>query len=364
MDSSLLSYALTAIVSAICGAAAFSVYNSQLYGTYHLELNQGSPGGSKPVPEPKVEPEARAKPTPQWMNLGFWKDADSFPEACEALALRVIRAARCRSYSCVLDVGFGSGDSLLLFLTHPDVPKPRYLKGITNVKSHHATAIQRVEDARSAHWRNKEIVVDLRCGDAIYRSPRRSPACHPLDPQSPLTKPTSIIAIDCAYHFNTREMFLRQCYERLDESGNVALADMCLIAPKDSLFSWLKTRAVCLVLGVPWANMITPEKYRAQLESIGFVEVSFEDISDAVFPGIIAFLRGETLPKHRNAQTEDVSRSEGKRDQRVVMEKGKGGLELGKMWGLMGSVFKMWWKECGGTYVLVSARKPPIYDRD
>jgi hypothetical protein len=42
---------------------------------------------------------------------------------------------------------------------------------------------------------------------------------------------------------------------------------------------------------MPRANMISPEKYAQDLQEIGFVDVTMEDISEEVFPGFVEFLR-------------------------------------------------------------------------
>lgn len=86
MISSVLPYALTAVASAVCGATAVLVYNSQLYGTYHLELNQKpahrpdlepttkeSVSEFEPQPQPSPTPDKEQETETQWMNMGYWR---------------------------------------------------------------------------------------------------------------------------------------------------------------------------------------------------------------------------------------------------------------------------------------------------
>src|SRR5882762_9807922 len=42
------------------------------------------------------------------------------------------------------DVGHGSGESLILQISHPEVPRPSRLTGITSLKTHHQRSSDRV----------------------------------------------------------------------------------------------------------------------------------------------------------------------------------------------------------------------------
>jgi hypothetical protein len=131
------------------------------------------------------------------------------------------------------------------------------------------------------------------------------------------------MALDCAYHFKTRETFLKQCFERLDpRGGRIALADMCFEpVSSDGRVRCFIARIVSRILAVPSANLITRSEYSLQLASIGFVEIEVEDISEHVFPGFIIFLKSR-----------------------------------GALWGVFASVVGFW-RRSGGTFVLVSATR-------
>jgi SAM-dependent methyltransferase len=121
------------------------------------------------------------------------------------------------NFSCTLDVGHGTGESLIFLLTHPSVARPSHLTGITSLASHHQRSQARV--ARL----NQTVPVDLHAGDAVYRPGAHK---HPFDP-SASDKFDTILALDCAYHFRSRAEFLRQAYGRLRPGGAVTLADIC-----------------------------------------------------------------------------------------------------------------------------------------
>ncbi|KAJ7783854.1 S-adenosyl-L-methionine-dependent methyltransferase [Mycena maculata] len=234
------------------------------YGEFHLSLNHLP--GDKPGTAPRTE----------WLNMGYWKNTTVFPEACEALALKLVEAAGCKPGGHVLDVGHGSGESLILLLTHPAVSRPSKLAGITSLEAHH-----RRSQARVAHL-NTAVPVDLHVGDAVHRG---GPG-HPLNPSS--EQFDTILALDCAYHFQTRRAFLQQAHNQLRPGGSVALADICF-APGALQTSW--TRWVTAVLRLmPRENMVSTDEYLAEMRRIGYTDVRLEDISADVFPGFLKFL--------------------------------------------------------------------------
>lgn len=114
---------------------------------------------------------------------------------------------------------------------------------------------------------------------------------HPLDPSSTAPPFTSILALDCAYHFHTRQDFLEQAFARLSTGGRVALADICFSPTA------LERRWIALVTSavMPTANMVSPETYVQGMQQIGFVDVVMEDVTDDVFPGFIGFLQSRGI---------------------------------------------------------------------
>ena len=130
--------------------------------------------------------------------------------------------------------------------------------------------------------------VKLYEGDAIGRA---SDERHPLDKTHHNTYNT-ILALDCAYHFDTRRAFLEQAFACLTVGGRIALADICF-AP-GSLSAWTKLKVTASGT-MPWANVVTTEEYLATLKEIGYVDVELQDISEHVFPRFIQFLKTRGL---------------------------------------------------------------------
>lgn len=172
-----------------------------------------------------------------------------------------------------IDVGHGTGDSLLLYLSNSSLP-PSHLTGITSLASHTSRSEIRVAKFQGS---THPTQVKLYTGDAVYRGEKG----HPLQEGSEYDV---ITALDCAYHFSTRLKFLQQSYNSLSSSGGrIGLADITF--SPSSVFS-----SYFLSLVVPKDNVISTQEYLSQLSDIGFKDVEVEDISNDVFPAFIEFL--------------------------------------------------------------------------
>ncbi|KAG7099276.1 hypothetical protein E1B28_001135 [Marasmius oreades] len=266
------------IVSAcVCTTLIISVWfhmkSSDPYDLFHLDLNK-LPGQEKTRP-PKTE----------WLNMGFWKDTQVFPEACEALARKLITAAEIKDGARILDVGHGTGESLILFLTSPSIPRPRSLTGITSLALHHQRSAARVQRLTRS---SEGTAIFLYHGDAVYTSTEQQD--HPLNFNGASTF-DAILALDCAYHFHSRGEFLRQSFHHLTPGGRIALADICFDG--EALQRPSLMRSVLKLM--PKENMVSMEEYVATMERIGFTDVRLENISKYVFPGFTGFLRGRGI---------------------------------------------------------------------
>ncbi|KAJ3522055.1 hypothetical protein NM688_g8932 [Phlebia brevispora] len=264
-------YTCVALLAFILGLRSLAHKLRDPYGSFHIDLN-------------RIDPAEKGEPKTEWLNMGYWKDAKSFPDACEALALKVINAAHCAPGGRVLDVGHGSGESLLLQLQHPNVPRPSELVGITSLAEHHKRALARTKlaDSSSTH-------VTLYHGDAVYRS-NKAGRDHPLSPSTSAPGFTSVVAIDCAYHFHTRRDFLVQCFATLAPGGRIALADLCFGADASGNTRGWEGTLISLLGVMPKDNIVSCDAYVCEMESIGYEDVHLEDISADVFPGFIRFL--------------------------------------------------------------------------
>lgn len=187
-----------------------------------------------------------------------------------------------------LDVGHGCGDSLILLLSHPDIPPLDSLYGITSLPAHHRRSQARVSQLLSSNPAlAARTQVELFQGDAVWRDDER----HPLSPDSAQLF-DAILALDCAYHFNTRRKFLLQSYERLRPGGRIALADICFDTAPSSLVAFILSS---IMRAMPRANVQSKSEYVAGMESMGYTDVTMEDITEDVFPGFVRFLSTQKL---------------------------------------------------------------------
>jgi hypothetical protein len=195
------------------------------------------------------------------------------------------------------DVGHGSGESLILQISHPEVPRPSRLTGITSLKTHHQRSsdrVARLQSSPSDSSHDDKLEVILYHGDAIFR-PELSKSGHPLDPSSQAPAYTTILALDCAYHFNNRSSFLRQSLHRLTPGGRIALGDICFTpaALKPTTYHLLPIHRLVRLSGLMApSNAISTDQYIQEMQEMGYVDVQLEDISEGVFPGFTKFLKG------------------------------------------------------------------------
>jgi hypothetical protein len=188
------------------------------------------------------------------------------------------------------------------------------LTGITSLPTQHARSRERTTTYQASTYA-QGCKVTLFCGDAVFHPGHTD---HPLDPASPTTQFTSILALDCAYHFVSREIFLRQSFARLSPGGCIALGDLVVSGPLPFGLRAVLSR----LLSVPPENMITPGMYEEQLKAIGYANLRLEDISENVFPGFRLFLKSR-----------------------------------GGFWWIFELVIG-WWVHAGGRFVIISASKP------
>ncbi|KAF9481373.1 S-adenosyl-L-methionine-dependent methyltransferase [Pholiota conissans] len=305
VDSTPHSTALLLLIPLLVFAAYWvGMRSTDPYGLFHLSLNR----------LPSDDPDSL--PKTEWLNMGYWKDTEKFPDAAKALAMKLIAAANLKQGGSILDVGHGTGESLILLLSEPTLPKPSHLVGITSLQLHHLRSLQRVQKRQAEQPALQATKVDLHYGDAVYDGVQND---HPLSLESKVSF-DSILALDCAHHFNTRQSFLEQSFRKLASGGRIALADICFSSDA------LKTPRVKLITSMvrvmPAANRISDGDYVASMKNIGYDDVKLEDITADVYPQFIVFLKSR-----------------------------------GIIWWFFGCVLQ-WYTGVGAKFVIVSGRKP------
>ena len=192
-----------------------------------------------------------------YLNMGYWKDTNNIIKASEALINLVVEKAEIKNGHKVLDLGFGYGDQDI-YIANKFVDTKIY--GLNILPKQVNEAIKKVELAGLAN----RIILDE--GDAV---------------NLPFENDTFdvVIAIEAAFHFNTRQRFFRESYRVLKAGGVICLAD-CLpskFAQMDNQFL-----SASLNMGIPIENQYGIEKYTELLGLSGFSDVSVDDLSEFV----------------------------------------------------------------------------------
>ena len=141
---------------------------------------------------------------PRWLNIGYWKAARTYPEACAAMVELLGTRAGLQPTDEVLDVGVGFAEQDFVFV---DRFKLAHITGIDITPVHVEKGRERVAK------RGLEDQIDIRLGSATAM-------------EFPDESFDKVLALECAFHFDTREDFMREAFRVLKPGGTIALADM------------------------------------------------------------------------------------------------------------------------------------------
>jgi SAM-dependent methyltransferase len=211
------------------------------------------------------------EPDEAWINVGLWATPDqTYTSAARALADRLFVASGVGALAPpaqVLDVGCGLGDGLLRWAAR--APPGVAFCGIN------ITPSQVAEAARRCGGRGAFEV-----GDAtrLQRAPGSVDA---------------VLALESAFHFDTRAQFLGEAARVLRPGGRIAIADI-IMSPAGFRWRHLFTNAaLARFFCIPLANCVDARALAGQFEAAGFASVRCESVAGSTFPGLLRCYAGE-----------------------------------------------------------------------
>jgi SAM-dependent methyltransferase len=213
----------------------------------------------------------RATPTGRrlYLNLGYWDRASNPDDACEDMAELVAATAGFAPGQTILDCGFGFADQDILWARRF---APWRILGLNVTASQVELARRRVREA------GVDDVVELRVGSATAM---------PMAAESV----DAIVALESAFHFDTRERFFGEALRVLRPGGRLVTADIIPTARQAHGRQDLVWRMVARKFAIPAENAYPLEGYRDRLRRSGFEQIEVRSIRDLVYGPLHRFFR-------------------------------------------------------------------------
>ena len=205
-----------------------------------------------------------------FINLGYWDKSRTLDEASYEMADVLAEKADLQPDDTILDVGFGFGDQDIHWC------KTRNLHDLHGVN---ISSVQ-VNAARERVQREGlQDRIHLTEGNAVATT---------FD----ANRFDKVMALECAFHFCTREQFFREAHRVLRPGGRLTLADFIARENQPITFK----RRVASFLGrrswqIPAENLYPVARYRQELENLGFQNIRIENINAHVFAQFVAYQR-------------------------------------------------------------------------
>ncbi len=209
-----------------------------------------------------------------YLNLGYWPDAENIDQASRQLAELISSKAKFDQCEAVLDAGCGLGDQCVDWAQNN--PNTSFV-AIDNAESQIQHARNNVEAA------NLDERITFYCLDATKTG---------FNGESF----DAIVALESAFHFNSRQDFIEHAMHLLRPGGILVMADFIKSSPL-SIRQKLALKFGTLSWQIPIKNLCDIKEYRTRIEQAGFIGIEVENITEQVITPFSKFI------KHRISQS-------------------------------------------------------------